>query len=126
MKTIMLTPQAKFRHFEGIDAAKFDELWELQQGEVSALARKLLAASRVIHEQQLGWAWRAPDEHVSAGLFAAWIPRGVVFAHSAAPCCGEAREAARGLQSARCRTEATLQIGEVELSAWHIRHPSPV
>ncbi len=26
------------------------------------MAHKLLAADRVIHEQQLGWQWRGPDE----------------------------------------------------------------
>jgi hypothetical protein len=57
--------QAKFRRFEAADAARFDELWRLQQEEAEALARKLLDASRVLHEQQLGWAWRAPDERVS-------------------------------------------------------------
>lgn len=59
-------PQAKFRHFEAVDAARFNELWALQQAEAAALARKLLGASRVIHEQQLGWGWRGPDEQVRA------------------------------------------------------------
>jgi len=59
--------QAKFRHFESIDAARFTELWWLQQEELTALTQKLLGASRVIHEQQLGWQWQPPDEHVGFG-----------------------------------------------------------
>ena len=34
----------------------------MKQEEVHAVAHKLLAADRVIHEQQLGWQWQGPDE----------------------------------------------------------------
>jgi hypothetical protein len=59
--------QDKFRHFEASDAARFRELWALQQEEAAGLARRLLDASRVISEQQLGWGWQAPDEKVRLG-----------------------------------------------------------
>ncbi len=58
------TTQAKFRHFDRIDAAKFAELWALQQEEATALTKQLLQADRVIHEQQLGWSWVPPDDSI--------------------------------------------------------------
>jgi hypothetical protein len=54
--------QAKFRHFDKVDAAKFSELWHLQQAEAGELTRQLLAADRVVTEQQLGWKWKGPDD----------------------------------------------------------------
>jgi hypothetical protein len=56
--------QAKFRHFGKVDAAKYSQLWRLQQQEACGLVRQLLAADRVIHEQQLGWQWAPPDEGI--------------------------------------------------------------
>lgn len=38
------------------------QIWQMKQEEVHAVAHKLLAADRVIHEQQLGWLWQGPDE----------------------------------------------------------------
>ena len=38
------------------------QIWQMKQEEVHAVAHKLLAADRVIHEQQLGWRWQGPDE----------------------------------------------------------------
>lgn len=38
------------------------QIWQMKQEEVHAVAHKLLSADRVIHEQQLGWQWRGPDE----------------------------------------------------------------
>ncbi|KAF6263341.1 sperm tail-domain-containing protein [Scenedesmus sp. NREL 46B-D3] len=55
---------AKFRHFGNVDAAKYSQLWRLQQQEACGLVRQLLAADRVIHEQQLGWQWAAPGEGI--------------------------------------------------------------
>lgn len=54
--------QAKFQQAVRVDSAKHSQLWRLQQEEASGLVRQLLAADRVIHEQQLGWRWRGPDE----------------------------------------------------------------
>jgi hypothetical protein len=56
------TTQAKFRHFDRIDSARYAELWQLKQEEATELTQQLLAADRVISEQQLGWAWAPPDE----------------------------------------------------------------
>ena len=38
------------------------QIWQMKQEEVHSVAHKLLAADRVIHEQQLGWQWQGPDE----------------------------------------------------------------
>jgi hypothetical protein len=54
--------QAKFAHFGKVDAAKYNELWHMQQNEACDLVQQLLAADRVIHEQQLGWQWQPPEE----------------------------------------------------------------
>lgn len=56
--------QAKFRHFGKVDAQKYTQLWHLQQEEAVGLSKQLLAADRVIHEQQLGWQWQGPDEAI--------------------------------------------------------------
>ena len=40
------------------------QIWQMKHEEVHAVAHKLLAADQVIHEQQLGWQWRGPDEDV--------------------------------------------------------------
>ncbi|DBA94491.1 TPA: hypothetical protein ACH3X1_002082 [Trebouxia sp. C0004] len=54
--------QAKFSHFQQADLNKYQAIWQMKQEEVHAVAHKLLAADHVIHEQQLGWQWRGPDE----------------------------------------------------------------
>ena len=56
--------QLKFRHFELVDGRKFDDVWDMKERDVVALARKVMAADKVLHEQQLGLAWRGPDEEV--------------------------------------------------------------
>lgn len=56
--------QAKFRHFEKIDTSKYYKLWSLQQAEAVDLAQQVLDADRIIHQQQLGWQWQAPDDGV--------------------------------------------------------------
>jgi hypothetical protein len=38
----------------------------MQQQEACGLVQQLLAADRVIHEQQLGWQWQPPDESLFA------------------------------------------------------------
>lgn len=47
-----------------MDVTKYNQLWQLQQEEAVGLVKQLLAADRVIHQQQLGWQWQAPDEGV--------------------------------------------------------------
>lgn len=54
--------QAKFCHFGKVDMNKYTQLWHMQQQEACSLAQQLLAADRVIHEQQLGWQWQPPDD----------------------------------------------------------------
>lgn len=38
------------------------QIWEMKQQEVHGMAKKLLQADQVVHEQQLGWQWQGPDE----------------------------------------------------------------
>ncbi|KAJ9522775.1 hypothetical protein QJQ45_019817 [Haematococcus lacustris] len=54
--------QGKFRHFETVDTKKYAEVWAMKEAEVAAKVRQLLQADKVIHEQQLGWAWAPPDD----------------------------------------------------------------
>ena len=93
--------QAKFRHFDKVDAAKFSELWQLQQAEAGDLTRQLLAADRVITEQQLGWKWKGPDDSLFISPHDLSSPIG-----TAAAAAGGARTAsgatARGSGGARC------------------------
>ncbi|KAG2497477.1 hypothetical protein HYH03_004630 [Edaphochlamys debaryana] len=56
--------QSKFRHFELVDTKKYKEVWGMKESEVAALVRQLLQADKVLHEQQLGWDWRPPDDAV--------------------------------------------------------------
>ncbi|KXZ47783.1 hypothetical protein GPECTOR_33g665 [Gonium pectorale] len=56
--------QSKFRHFEMVDIKKYKEVWGMKESEVAALVRQLLQADKVIHEQQLGWDWKPPDDAV--------------------------------------------------------------
>ncbi|EFJ47566.1 hypothetical protein VOLCADRAFT_81425 [Volvox carteri f. nagariensis] len=56
--------QSKFRHFELVDTKKYKEVWGMKESEVAALVRQLLQADKVLHEQQLGWEWRPPDDEV--------------------------------------------------------------
>lgn len=53
--------QSKFRHFELADNRRFEEIWLMHEEDVNELVSKVLKADRVIHQQQLGWEWRAPD-----------------------------------------------------------------
>ncbi|KAG2426185.1 hypothetical protein HXX76_013166 [Chlamydomonas incerta] len=58
--------QSKFRHFELVDTKKYKEVWGMKEADVAALVRQLLQADKVLHEQQLGWDWRPPDDAVFA------------------------------------------------------------
>ena len=42
--------------------ASSPQVWAMKEAEVAALVRQLLQADKVIHEQQLGWAWQPPDD----------------------------------------------------------------
>lgn len=53
--------QAKFRHFEIADTTKYEEVWAMHEEEVKDLVDQLLKADKIITEQQLGYAWKAPD-----------------------------------------------------------------
>jgi dynein regulatry complex protein 1 len=56
--------QIKFKHFELTDTKKYSDLWQMKEQTVVAMAKKVIAADKVIHEQQLGLEWRPPVEEV--------------------------------------------------------------
>ena len=60
--------QIKFQHFELVDTKKFSEVWAMKEAEVVALARRVMAADKVLHEQQLGLTWRPPADEVRPAL----------------------------------------------------------
>lgn len=38
-------------------------MWKMKEREVVELAKQVMAADRVLHEQQMGWDWKpAPSE----------------------------------------------------------------
>jgi hypothetical protein len=99
--------QAKFRHFGTVDAAKYSQLWRLQQQEACGLVRQLLAADRVIHEQQLGWQWAAPDE----GIF--------VSPHDVISLTGPAAAAAASVSTLTISAAGAAEGGETEGQEQH-------
>lgn len=56
--------QKKFAHFEASDQAKFDDVWRMHEDEAMRKLEKLLAADKIVNEQQLGLAWRPPSKPV--------------------------------------------------------------
>jgi hypothetical protein len=95
--------QAKFRHFGKVDTAKYSQLWRLQQQEACGLVRQLLAADRVIHEQQLGWQWAPPDE----GIF--------VSPHDVISQTGPAAAAAAGVATLTISAAGAVEGGEEDV-----------
>ncbi|KAG8547736.1 hypothetical protein GDO81_027623 [Engystomops pustulosus] len=53
--------QKKMRHFAAVDAKKFHDIWVMNEEEMKQLVQKALDVDRIIHEQQLGLPWKAPD-----------------------------------------------------------------
>ena len=53
--------QHKFRHFETMDAKKYDDLWRMHDEEMRMFVDRVLAGDRIITEQILGWEWEDPD-----------------------------------------------------------------
>jgi len=45
----------------GTDSKKFNHIWEMNEDECKVLARSILDADRIIHEQQLGIPWSTPS-----------------------------------------------------------------
>jgi len=54
--------QEKFHHFEQADEKKFREVWEMNEQEAQSLIDQVLAADRIIHEQQLGHDYTLPKQ----------------------------------------------------------------
>ena len=53
--------ELKSKHFLSVDLKKFNDIWEMNESQCKELARNLLEADRIIHEQQLGLQWLSPD-----------------------------------------------------------------
>uniref|UniRef100_A0A8C5MDT7 Dynein regulatory complex protein 1 n=1 Tax=Leptobrachium leishanense TaxID=445787 RepID=A0A8C5MDT7_9ANUR len=49
------------RHFAVVDDKRFRDIWLMNEEEVKELVHRALEADRIIHEQQLGLPWLAPD-----------------------------------------------------------------
>ena len=56
--------QNKYKHFQAADMRKFEEVWNMNQETVSKIVDKVLQADKIIHEQQLGMEWVAPDKEL--------------------------------------------------------------
>jgi len=56
--------QKKFRHFQIADSKKYRQVWQMNEETAQEKLRKVLQADRIIHEQQLGLEWQAPDEDI--------------------------------------------------------------
>ncbi|KAH7460432.1 hypothetical protein KRP22_008385 [Phytophthora ramorum] len=56
--------QKKYAHFETSDSNKYDDVWQMHEEEAIRKIDKLLDADRIIHEQQLGLAWRPPSQSI--------------------------------------------------------------
>ena len=50
-----------FRHFQTTDQKKFHDIWAMNEEQVRELVHSVLEEDRIIHEQQLGLPWEAPD-----------------------------------------------------------------
>ncbi|XP_058247237.1 dynein regulatory complex protein 1 isoform X1 [Hemibagrus wyckioides] len=48
------------RHFEAVDAKRYEEVWLMKEDEAKALACRAVDLDRVIHEQVLGLTWSPP------------------------------------------------------------------
>lgn len=66
--------QLKFKHFELVDSRKYIEVWKMKEANIVALAKKVLAADKVLHEQQLGLKWIAPSDEVTCPAPMAQVP----------------------------------------------------
>ncbi|KAH9106648.1 hypothetical protein AeMF1_017788 [Aphanomyces euteiches] len=61
--------QVKYQHFEDHDAQKYDQVAAMHQADAMDQIEKVLAADKIIHEQQLGLVWVPPAcdlRHVDA------------------------------------------------------------
>lgn len=56
--------QAKFKRFQQMDIKKYEAVSKMHADDAVALAKRVLTADRLLHEQQLGWVWNPPAEAV--------------------------------------------------------------
>ena len=56
--------QKKFRHFQMADSKRYRQVWAMNEEMAKEKLRKVLQADRIIHEQQLGLEWKAPDDDI--------------------------------------------------------------
>lgn len=53
--------ELKSKHFLSVDLKKFHDIWKMNEEQAKGISQKLMAADRIIHEQQLGLEWVCPD-----------------------------------------------------------------
>ncbi|KAI8619818.1 sperm tail-domain-containing protein [Chytriomyces sp. MP71] len=53
--------QKKFRDFQVSDGLKYGEIWDMNEEATRELMRKVIAADRIVVEQQLGMKWEGPQ-----------------------------------------------------------------
>ena len=53
--------QLKSNHFISVDLKKIHDIWKMNEEECKKMARSLLSADQIVHEQQLGLDWKQPE-----------------------------------------------------------------
>lgn len=53
--------ELKSKHFLTVDLKKFQDIWIMNEEQSKSIAKNLLSADKIIHEQQLGLEWDCPD-----------------------------------------------------------------
>lgn len=53
--------ERKDEHFSRANDRKYREIWNMNTNEATELLKKILNIDQIIHEQQLGLPWKAPE-----------------------------------------------------------------
>jgi hypothetical protein len=116
--------QAKSSHFARVDASRYSQLWRLQQREACGLVQQLLAADRVIHEQQLGWGWQPPAQELFVSPHDALVPGDAAAATAAAAAAAADADAGVGAGAGNCAPRSPMTAGSAQLGALSTGSPS--
>ena len=100
------------------------QIWTMKQEQVQAVAKKLLQADRVIHEQQLGWQWHVKDEEA---MFAGPYDKPEVAPAGRAADAPQ-KQPGEGEEGGRCRSRCSVGMPRARacpdgLSAVLCMHP---
>ncbi len=60
--------ELKSKHFLSVDLQKFHDIWKMNEEQCKRMARNLLDADRIVHEQQLGIEWTCPETAFMANI----------------------------------------------------------